>query len=129
GGWLDAVEVGMVTNFVALECRDHILAPAPLQGASLFADNFERCPNPFVTQEIGDTQGGIIAGRQDVVLGIEPENDIDPRCRLAGGNGAGDRTQTENNQPAKPISRNGSRRHVRISWSACESGVMSFPAP
>ena len=44
---------------------------------------------PSLREEVGDVQGGVVAGRQEVVLGVEPEDDVDARLVGAGGAGQG----------------------------------------
>src|ERR1700682_4694244 len=40
--WLDAVKVGMVTDFMILESLDDVVALSAFQSAGLFADDLER---------------------------------------------------------------------------------------
>ena len=60
-----------------LQGLDDIRPAAPLQGARLLADDFERAADALLGEELGDVQARVVVGRQDVVLGVEPEDDVD----------------------------------------------------
>ena len=76
---LNAVPVRVIADLVLLEGIDDILPAAPLQSARLFPHDFEGGPDVFLCQKLGHSQGSIIASRQDVILRVEPQNDVDLR--------------------------------------------------
>ena len=77
---LHAVKIRVVADLVFLERVDDVGPPAAFQLASLFADDLERAADVLLRQEFGDVQGGIVASRQDIILRVEPEDDINRRC-------------------------------------------------
>src|ERR1700687_1743832 len=58
--WLDAVKVGMVTDFMILESLDDLVAFSAFQGSGLFTDDLERGSDAFLAEKIGDPKGGIV---------------------------------------------------------------------
>ena len=72
-----AVRVGVIADGVFLERGDDVGAMAALERARFFANDLERCWNALFGKESGQPFGGVIARRQNVVFGIEPEGDID----------------------------------------------------
>src|ERR1700740_2030532 len=71
-----AVRVGVIADGMFLERGDDVGAMAALQRARFFANDLERCLNALFGEESGQPFGDVIAGRQNVVFGIEPEDDI-----------------------------------------------------
>ncbi len=67
-----------------LERLDHVGAAAPLQRQRFLADHLEHHADALLEQPAREPQRGIVARRQEVVLGIEPEDDVHLRRRLAG---------------------------------------------
>ena len=57
------------------------LPPALLQHARLLAHHLECRPNALRGQVVRDPQRGIVGGRLDVVLGVEPEHHVHRRRR------------------------------------------------
>src|SRR5439155_22851313 len=81
---LHAVIIGVVADLVFLQGGDDVGPVAPLQRARLFADDLEGGAHAFAGQEVGDVQRGVVTRRQDVVLGVEPEDDVDARFGVGG---------------------------------------------
>ena len=71
--------IGVIADLVFLQCSDRVFAFALLQGAGLFADDLERGLDAFAAEKVGDVQGRIVAGGQQIVLGVEPQDDVNPR--------------------------------------------------
>src|SRR5207302_5173762 len=69
---MDAVPVRMKADLVFLERFDDVIAAAALEAAGPFADDLEDRADQFTGQETGEAQRRVIAGREDVVLGVEP---------------------------------------------------------
>ena len=80
---MDRVKIRVIPNDVLLERGDNIAASALLQYARLLADHLERCANVPFGEHFGEPPGRIIIGRQQVILCIEPENNIDRSIRGA----------------------------------------------
>ena len=74
--WLGAVEVGVIADLVLLERRDDIGPLALLQHPRLLADHLEGRTHAAGRQDLGDFLRGIVAGGQEVVLRVEPEDDV-----------------------------------------------------
>jgi hypothetical protein len=70
----------VVANVVTAECRDNILAPAIFQYTSQLTNNLEGPFHPLGGKEVRQAQGGVVAGREDEILRIKPENDINWDC-------------------------------------------------
>src|SRR5438093_1621425 len=83
------MKVGMIADFVFLKGIDHVGALACFQRPRFLADDLESGAKAFITEKLGYFEGGIIAGRQDVILGVKPENHIDLGLRLRGANSNG----------------------------------------
>ena len=54
--------------------RDHVAARAPLQDAGLLAHDLERAADPARGQDLGHALRGVVARREEVVLGVEPQD-------------------------------------------------------
>ena len=72
-----AVRVGVVADGMFLQRGNHVCAMAALKRARFFANDLKCRLNALLGQERRQAFGRVIALRQDVVLGVEPENDID----------------------------------------------------
>jgi hypothetical protein len=66
----------MKTNGVLRQCLNYIGSSAGFECARLFPNNFEAGANPQSGQVIRDTQSRIVCCGLNVVLGIEPQDDI-----------------------------------------------------
>ena len=77
GGGVDGVEVGVVADVVLLEGGDDVGALALLEDAGFFTDHFEGGGDIAFREKLGDAEGSIIVGGENVVLGVEPEDDVD----------------------------------------------------
>ncbi len=69
---LHTVPTGMEADFVFFEGLDDVGPPAALEAQGAFADDLEHRPDQLTRQKARQAQGGIVAGRQEIVLGIEP---------------------------------------------------------
>jgi len=63
---------------------NHIPPPSRLQDSRLFAHHLERGPHAQILQVGRDAQRRIVSRWLDVVLGVEPEDDIDRAFRGEG---------------------------------------------
>ena len=62
-----------------LQCGDHVVALASLQYADFFTDHFEGGADALMSEKRRYMEGRIVGGGLDVILGIEPEDDVDLR--------------------------------------------------
>src|ERR1019366_2975844 len=76
GGW-DAMEIGVIADVVQGEGPHHVPTPALLEYAGFFADDLESSANAESRQIARQMQGGVIGSGFHVILGVEPENDVD----------------------------------------------------
>ncbi len=76
---VDRMEVAVVADIVLAQRGNHIGSSTPLQYASLFAHDLERGANLPLREQFRQPLGGVIGGRQEVVLGVKPEDNVDPR--------------------------------------------------
>ena len=76
-GWVLAVRIRVITDFVPGQGSDHVLPAAPLERPTFFTYHLERRSNALPGEKDGDALGRIIALRQDVVLGVKPQDDVD----------------------------------------------------
>src|SRR5258708_23353842 len=101
--WLDAVKVGMVTDFMILESLDDVVAFSAFQSAGLFTDDLKRGSDAFLAEKVGDPKPGIVAGRQDVVFSVGPQDNVDlgrafrPRGAACSKEEQGEKQQWETN--------------------------------
>lgn len=93
----DAVPVAVVTYLVFLEGIDNISAATLFERAGLFTNNFEGRLDFLFREPVSQLQSGIIAGWENVILGIKPEDDIDGRLLVIvlGSQAAGDDRQQD----------------------------------
>src|SRR5206468_5413681 len=73
---LRAVPVGGIADLVLLQRLDDVLALAGLQRARLVADDLERSADALLGEVGGDVQRGVVAGGQDVIFRVEPQQDV-----------------------------------------------------
>ena len=78
------------------DTEDYLLPAAAFQGPRLFADDFEGGANAFAAEPVRDVQRRVVAGGEDVVFGVEPENDVD--LRDIGTAGRGDEEEDDHNR-------------------------------
>ena len=72
-----AVCVRVVADVVTLERRDHVASAALFEHAGLLANDLERGPHTQPRQHLRQALRRIVIRGQDVVLGVEPEHDVD----------------------------------------------------
>ena len=77
-----AVGVRVVADLVASQGGDYVLAAAPLEGARLLAHHLEGGADALLRQQLRHPLRRVIARGKDVVLGVEPEDDVDPAGAL-----------------------------------------------
>src|SRR5260221_1517128 len=82
-GWgrLNAVKIGVIPDVVGAERANDVAAAARFEGARLFAHYLERGADAHAGQVVRNPQGGVIGGRLDVILGVEPEDYVDRTLR------------------------------------------------
>ena len=90
---MDAVPVGMVADGVFRERRDDVAPAAAFEYARLFANHLESGVDAGCGEVGGDAQGSVIGGRFEVVLGVEPQDDVHGRLR---GKAGREKQQAEN---------------------------------
>jgi hypothetical protein len=71
------MQIGVIADVVQGEGPHHVPTPALLEYARFFADDFESGANAESRQIARKMQGGVIGGGFHVILGVEPENDVD----------------------------------------------------
>lgn len=81
-GRLLAVRVGVVADLVLLHGGDDVRAAALLEDARLLADDLEGRLHPEARQHLCKALCGVVILRKEVVLGVEPQDDMDRRGRL-----------------------------------------------
>src|SRR5439155_17679459 len=69
--------IRVIADLVLLKSGNNILTPPPFEHPRLFADKFERGADVPLGEHLAKAFGRIIIGRQQIILGIEPKNDID----------------------------------------------------
>ena len=84
-----AVGVRVIADVVLLQGGDDVRAPPLLEDAGFLADDLEGRLHPKARQHLGKTPRRVVILRKDVVLGVEPQDDVDRRRRLRG-DAAGD---------------------------------------
>jgi len=105
-----AVEVGVVADIVQAERGQYIAPVALLQHPRLGACQLECASNMAPRKDLGDAQRGVIAGRGDVVLGVEPEDHVDIACLDCGRKKQKRKQQCQQPHAAGHGLRNGSGR-------------------
>ena len=70
------MRVGVITDGMLLKRRDDIGSMPPFQSARLLADQLKRGADSLLSEERRQPFRRVIAGRQDLILGVEPENNI-----------------------------------------------------
>src|ERR1039458_8152510 len=78
---MNAVPVGMVADGVFRERRDYVAPAAAFEYARLFANHLESGVDAGRGEVARDAQGSVIGGWFEVVLGVEPEDDVHGRLR------------------------------------------------
>ena len=73
------MRVGVITDLVLFERRDYVQAIALFEYPHLFADQLERSFDTQPRQHFSQTLRRIVALRQDVIFGVEPERDVNRR--------------------------------------------------
>ena len=81
------MEVGVVPDIVTAQRADHVAASARFQHARLFSNHFERGAHAEIFEVRRNAQRRIVGRGLDVVLGIEPEHDVDGAFRGKRGRG------------------------------------------
>ena len=74
---MDGMEVGVITNGMLFERGDDIRAPALLEDARLFPDDFKGGVDAALGKQLAQPLGRIVIGGGEVVFRIEPEDDVD----------------------------------------------------
>ena len=74
---MNGMEICVVRNVMPFERADHVLPSPPLQHPRLLPNDFKRRPDTPLGQQAGQPFASIIVSRQQVVLSIEPKDDID----------------------------------------------------
>ena len=91
------MEIGVVADVVFLQLGNYVAATAPLQNARLFADQFECGADAALGEHVCQPFGRVVVRGQQVVLGIEPEDDLE--VGFWGGGDRLTRNQSEKEQP------------------------------
>ena len=71
------MEIGVIADVVQGQGPHYVPTPALLEYARFFADDFESSANAEARQIAREMQDGVIGGGFHVILGVEPENDVD----------------------------------------------------
>ena len=87
GSGMDGMKIGMEGDVVFFEGGDDISAASLFEDAGFFAYDFEGGADVASGEEIGEAFIGVIVGGEEVVFGVEPEDDIDARRGFIGGAG------------------------------------------
>ena len=72
-----AVRVRMVADVVTLERGDHVASAALFEHAGLLTNDLERGPHTETRQHLRKALRRVVIPDEDVVLGVEPEHDVD----------------------------------------------------
>ena len=97
-GRLLTVGVAVVSEIVLLERGDDIGASARFEHARLFPNNLERRSHAQPRQHLRQPLRRIIVLRQDVILGVEPERDVDRHRLLPNDDSCGYDDQQQENE-------------------------------
>jgi len=73
------MEIRVVTDIMAAKGRYDILATAAFEDACFFADEFEGGADASLREQVAQTFGRVIVGRQQVILRIKQEDDVNSR--------------------------------------------------
>src|SRR5260370_1070697 len=68
--------VRVITNLVLFERIDHIGAAPAFQSPRFLSHDFESGPDILLCQKLSHTQRRVITRRQDVILGVKPQYDV-----------------------------------------------------
>ncbi len=71
------MKIRVVADVVFLERGDHVRAAALFEHAGFFTHDFECRPDAPARKHVGQPQARVVIRRQQVVLGVEPEDDVD----------------------------------------------------
>jgi len=71
------MKVGVVADVVFFKRGNDIAATAPFEYSGLFTDQLERRANAAVREHFGQTLRRVVVGRQEIILRVEPKNDVD----------------------------------------------------
>ena len=112
---MDRVKIGMIADGMALECGDDVGASALFEDSGLLSDHLEGGADAAVTQQSGQSKAGIIVGGQQVILRIEPKQDVHPGRNWFGGHpeakdreDRGDHGPRDGSPEADPVLKRGS---------------------
>jgi len=84
-GGMDGMIVGVKSDLMLAKSFDDIRPAALLQHSGLFADDFESRADLPLAEHFGETLSGIVIGGEEVIFGVEPEDDIDGRRSIVSG--------------------------------------------
>ena len=73
------MEIGVKADVVLPERGNDIVPAASFQSARLLADDLECGPNVSLGEQVRHALGRVVRGRKQIVLRVEPQNDINPR--------------------------------------------------
>src|SRR4051812_24584311 len=73
------MKIRVISDNVLLERRDHVPASPSFKGPCLFAHHFEGGTDVMFCKQLGEPFGGAIRSREKIILGVEPENNINAR--------------------------------------------------
>jgi len=114
---MDAVPVGVVADGVFRERRNDVAPATAFEHARLFADHLESGVDAGRGEVVRDAQGRVVGGRFEVVLRVEPEDDVHGRLR---GKAGGEEQQAENERAEHgPLSYRGGRANWRRAGVDC----------
>ena len=96
GRRMHGMKIGVVTYVVLLQFGNHVAPSALLEDARLFPDQFECGADAAFGEHLGQALCCVVVRRQQVILRIEPEDDVD--VGLAGGGDGLSGNQSEEQQ-------------------------------
>ena len=102
---MNGMKIGVVTYVVLLQFGNHVAPSALLEDARLFPDQFECGADAAFGEHLGQALCCVVVRRQQVILRIEPEDDVD--VGLAGGGDGLSGNQSEEQQEDEYPSRRG----------------------
>src|SRR6185436_820508 len=73
---MNRMEIRMITDVMLFERIDHVSPAAFFEHARLFTDQLERRANFSFSEQFRETFGSVVVRRQEVIVRVEPEDDV-----------------------------------------------------